>query len=187
MTKKILAFSLLTAIFLISCNEGTKTDNAEKSTTENTDVKTSDEIVTSSLKNKQGQTLDMTFNNTTNTAKIIFNGGEQIDLIGQQTGSGIWYKNENYELTGKGNNLSLTKDGKVIFEHQDDVPTTDGTNNEANNDITKLTQKEDMSAWWKGKRFENKRAIGNNPEEGGPDFLIINQDQTASYKVGDIV
>ena len=48
--------------------------------------------------------------------------------------------------TGKGNNLSLTKDGKVIFEHQDDVPTTDGTNNEANNDITKLTQKEDMSA-----------------------------------------
>lgn len=76
-----------------------------------------DVIVTSSLTNKEGQTLDMVFNNTTNTAKIYLDGGEQIELQGQTPGSGIWYKNDQYELRGKGENLELTKDGKIIFKN----------------------------------------------------------------------
>lgn len=76
-----------------------------------------DVIVTSSLTNKEGHTLDITFNNTTNTAKIYLNGGEQIDLVGQKPASGIWYKNDQYELRGKGENLELTKDGEIIFKN----------------------------------------------------------------------
>jgi membrane-bound inhibitor of C-type lysozyme len=76
-----------------------------------------DDIVTKSLKNKDGQTLDMTFNNTTNEAKIYLNGGEQIELVGQKPASGIWYKNDNYELRGKGDNVELTQDGKTVFKN----------------------------------------------------------------------
>lgn len=76
-----------------------------------------DEIVTSSLKDKKGQTLDITFNNTSNEAKVYLNGGEQIDLVGQQPASGIWYKNDHYELRGKGESVELTKDGKTVFKN----------------------------------------------------------------------
>lgn len=76
-----------------------------------------DDIVTSSIKNKEGQTLDMTFNNTTNEAKVYLDGGEQIDLVGQTPASGVWYKNENYELRGKGENVELTKNGKTVFKN----------------------------------------------------------------------
>ena len=57
---------------------------------------------------------------------------------------------------------------------------------EEKNAGTSQTDTENKSTWWKGMRFENNRTVGSNPEEGGADFLIINQDQTASYKVGDI-
>lgn len=76
-----------------------------------------DVIVTSSLTNKKRQTLNMVFNNTTNTAKIYLDGGEQIELQGQTPASGIWYKNDQYELRGKGEEVQLTKDGKVIFKN----------------------------------------------------------------------
>ncbi|RYM33301.1 hypothetical protein ERX46_10170 [Brumimicrobium glaciale] len=76
-----------------------------------------DDIVNYSLKNKEGQTLDMTFNNTENTVKVYLNGGEQIDLKGEKAASGIWYKNDQYELRGKGDGLKLSKDGETIFEN----------------------------------------------------------------------
>lgn len=78
-----------------------------------------DEIVSASIKNKEGQTLDMTFNNTTNEAKVYLDGGEQIDLKGQTPGSGIWYKNDHYELRGKGENVELTKDGVTVFKNEE--------------------------------------------------------------------
>ena len=74
-----------------------------------------DDIVKNRLKNKAGQTLDMTFNNTTNTVKVYLDGGEQIELSGERAASGIWYTNDHYELRGKGDNLTLKKDGKEIF------------------------------------------------------------------------
>ncbi|PWH81273.1 MliC family protein [Brumimicrobium oceani] len=74
-----------------------------------------DDIVNYSVKNKDGQTLDMTFNNTENTVKVYLDGGEQIDLKGEKAASGIWYKNDQYELRGKGENLELTKDGETVF------------------------------------------------------------------------
>jgi hypothetical protein len=75
-----------------------------------------DDIVSTSLKNKKGETLDMVFNYTTKKANVYLNGGEQIELLGQSPASGIWYKNDHYELTGKGENVILTKDEKTVFE-----------------------------------------------------------------------
>lgn len=76
-----------------------------------------DDIVQTSLKDKEGQTLNLTFNNTEGTVKAYLNGGEQIDLVAQKAASGIWYKNDQYELRGKGENLELTKDGKTVFKN----------------------------------------------------------------------
>ena len=76
-----------------------------------------DEMGSQSLKDKNGQTLDLTFNNTENTVKAYLNGGEQIDLVGEKPASGIWYKNDQYELRGKAEHLTLTKDGKTVFEN----------------------------------------------------------------------
>lgn len=77
-----------------------------------------DDVVRTSITNKEGRTLDMTFNNTENIVKVYLNGGEEIELMGQKAASGIWYKNDHYELRGKGENLKLTKDGKTVFENE---------------------------------------------------------------------
>ena len=66
---------------------------------------------------KDGQTLDITFNNTVGTAKAYLNGGEQIDLVAEKAASGFWYKNDQYELRGKGEKLELTKDGETVFKN----------------------------------------------------------------------
>lgn len=59
----------------------------------------------------------MTFNNTVGAVKAYLNGGEQIDLVEEKAASGIWYKNDHYELIGKGNSYILSKDGDIIFEN----------------------------------------------------------------------
>ena len=48
---------------------------------------------------------------------MYLDGGEELELAGQKPASGIWYKNDHYELRGKGENLELTKDGKTVFKN----------------------------------------------------------------------
>ena len=142
-----------------------------------------DAIITTSLKNKEGQTLDMTINNTTNTAKVYLDGGEQIDLKGQNPASGIWYKNDQYELRGKGNDITLTKDGVVVYEHNDDIvqtslknekgQTLDLTFNNTTNEVKAyldggdqielVGQKPASGIWYKNEHYE-LRGKGNNLE-----------------------
>ncbi|WP_027126536.1 MliC family protein [Gelidibacter mesophilus] len=116
MTKHILTMGVLATLFLNSCKETPKQNNAERPTTETV----ADDIVKSTSTDKNGKTLDIIYNNTKGTATITYNG-ETIDLIQEKSASGIWYKNENYELRGKGNDIQLSKNGNVIFEHQDDI------------------------------------------------------------------
>jgi hypothetical protein len=66
------------------------------------------------LKDKNGNLLKMVFVNSKNTVTLYINN-EVITLEGQRPASGIWYKNEQYELTGKGEQVTLSKLGKVIF------------------------------------------------------------------------
>lgn len=119
MTKIFLTIATASLIILTSCNETTKQESAETTTTEITDNK-ADDIVNATSTDKDGKTLDMSFNNTKGTATLNFNG-ETIELEEQKTASGFWYKNDHYELLGKGNDIELKKDGKVVFEHKDDI------------------------------------------------------------------
>lgn len=126
MKKTILTMTMLAALFLTSCKDNANKDNAENTTTETVE-NTKDDIVTSTSTNQDGDMLDMTFNNTKGTATVNFNG-ETIELNQEKAGSGIWYKNNTYELRGKGNDIQLTKDGNVVFKHEDDVVKTEAKN-----------------------------------------------------------
>ncbi|PIE97711.1 MAG: hypothetical protein CR988_06570 [Treponema sp.] len=76
-----------------------------------------DDVVFIKAKNSKGDVLDMKFNNTQGAVKVYFNGGKQIDLIQQKSASGIWYKNDIYELSGKGNHYTLKKGSKTLFKN----------------------------------------------------------------------
>ncbi|MFP3834722.1 MliC family protein [Chryseobacterium sp. SIMBA_028] len=124
MKRTIFITATLTALFLTSCNKEKSAIDSSSATTDSIASKPSDsgavsgsndEIVKSTSKDSSGKTLDMTFNNTKNTATVVFNN-ETIELQGQKPASGIWYKNDHYELRGKGEEIELTKDGKTVFK-----------------------------------------------------------------------
>ncbi|SEH28715.1 MliC family protein [Chryseobacterium culicis] len=123
MKKHIFIAAASAALFLTSCNKEKKATDASttvdsiasKPSDSAAVAGTQDEIVKSTSKDKNGKTLEMTFNNTKNTATVVFNN-ETIELQGQKPASGIWYKNDHYELRGKGEEIELTKDGKTVFK-----------------------------------------------------------------------
>src|SRR5690625_700973 len=115
MIKRIFAIGILSATVFISCKDNSKQENQDSPNTEQTASK---DVVTQSLTNKDGETLEMSFDNTEGKATVNFKG-ETINLEQERAASGIWYKNDQYELSGKGNDISLKKDGEVVFEHQD--------------------------------------------------------------------
>lgn len=119
MTKKIMTFAVLAALLLSACTGTSNKENAEATTTE----AISDEVITTTATDKEGQELKIVFNNTQGTATLDFNG-ETIELVQERAGSGFWYKNDTYELRGKGNDMDLTKDGEVVFTYKDDIVTS---------------------------------------------------------------
>ncbi len=118
---KFLTIVVASVLFLNSCKETPKQENTETTKTETLENDSEDAVlVTTTSTDKNGKKLEMAFNNTKGTATIKFNG-ETAELVSEKPASGIWYKNDLYELRGKGNDITLKKDGKVIFEHQDDI------------------------------------------------------------------
>ncbi|MBK1897696.1 MliC family protein [Chryseobacterium paridis] len=124
MKRNIFVATALVALFLTSCTKEKSTTDTSSAITDTLSSKPSDsatvssnkdEIVTSTAKDSKGKTLEMSFNNTKNTATVVFDK-ETIELQGQKPASGIWYKNDHYELRGKGEEIELTKDGKTVFK-----------------------------------------------------------------------
>lgn len=112
MKKTILSFVMLAALFFTSCTEETATNHTEV-TNEKTEIK--EDIVKTSSTNEQGNTLEMTFNNTKNIVTIEFEGITQ-ELSSERPASGIWYTNDEYELRGKGDAIELKKGEEVVFK-----------------------------------------------------------------------
>lgn len=108
-----LTIIIMAGIILISCDKFPKQE-AQKKASKISEIK-ADNIVSSTSTDKNGVILLMVFNKTKGTARIIFNR-ETIELINQNPGSGVWYKNNNYELRGKGNDIELKKDGEIVFK-----------------------------------------------------------------------
>ena len=74
-----------------------------------------DEIIKTVIAADDGEKMECIFNNTKNTATIIFQN-DTIQLDDMQPASGIWYEKDGYELRGKGTDVALSKNGKVIFQ-----------------------------------------------------------------------
>lgn len=173
MTKKILIISsFMVATVFTSCKNQEKQETPEANATEVTSPAT-DGIVNQSLTDSTGNKLDLAFDNVKDIVTISFKG-ETAELTSEKPASGIWYKNEHFELSGKGNDIQLMKDGKVIFEHQDDIVeieaksgkgdvlnmtfnNTDGTLKAYLNGGEQIDLKEEKSAsgiWYKNDHYE---------------------------------
>ncbi|WP_194766881.1 MliC family protein [Tamlana sp. I1] len=102
-----IGFSLNTCVF----HEKEATETTQSQILE----KATDEIVTSKVLDKNGNVLEMFFNNTKGYVILKFEG-KTLKLQRLRTGSGIWYKNTLYELRGKGKHLELTKGTETVFK-----------------------------------------------------------------------
>ena len=115
MTKNISIIALVLMVFLNSCKKTTNTHKTDITTTKKNE-QIVDYVTTSSFSDKDGKKIELLFNKSNGTASFKFNG-ETIELVAQRTASGIWYKNEQYELKGKGENIELTKNRNIILKN----------------------------------------------------------------------
>ncbi len=108
-------FAIIVTLLLGVCCQNKQNRCSENGIQQNqTDVLP--EKIKKSFTNKEGRQLNIIFNNSKNTATVCFQG-KQIELTRKITASGICYQNNHYQLQGKGNNISLKRDGHVLFEH----------------------------------------------------------------------
>lgn len=116
MTKQF--FIMLTLVFaslLTACKGGVKRENTADSTAK-VSIASSDDIVTQSLVDEQGERLELIFDNAKDLVTIHFRG-DTAALPSQKPASGIWYENDRYELRGKGKQITLIKDGETVFKN----------------------------------------------------------------------
>ena len=132
---RILTLAMLSVISLNACKDKPKDENPETINAQSVETP-ADDIVTSNLTDKDGKELRMRFNNTKGTVTVNLDG-ENILMYQERAASGIWYKNDHHELRGKGNDIQLRKDGKVVFEHQDDIVNIEAKND--NGDVLNMT------------------------------------------------
>lgn len=118
MIKNHLKCLVLAGLLLCACQQPTTGEKQSGNSTQLSDS-TAHNIIQKTLRNEAGVPMDMTFDNTDNTATVEFRGAV-IKLKQQPAGSGIWYTNDEYELRGKGNDMTLSKDGEVIFRTGED-------------------------------------------------------------------
>lgn len=113
-TTLLLVFSVL----LSSCNQLHFTDKKDEVLNQQQAIDpTAGEIVTATFFDKNNAAIRMIFDNTKNSATVYIDS-DTIALEGQKAASGIWYKNDHYELRGKGANVELTRDGETIFKNE---------------------------------------------------------------------
>lgn len=113
MEKLNLIIAVLFVMVMNSCNNDHSSKDLNNNSSKTPRVSHHD-IVQRTLKNREGEILELIFDNTAMNVLIKYQG-KQIVLTEQQTGSGIRYTNDQYELRGKGEDLHLSKNGEVIF------------------------------------------------------------------------
>lgn len=187
MKKLTFILAAIVLLFAAACNNSKKNqDNSEE--------------ITATINNSKGETLNITYNNTAETATIVFNG-ETIALKQQPSASGIHYANDTYEYTEWQDEIELKKNGEVVFSNKGEyaeatfnfidadgkvltviydtsgeTPTVTVTYEE-HKDVV-LTQIPE-SAWAKGAEYENETLKWVSNENGGD--LTVNG-KTISFK-----
>lgn len=130
MKKTLFLISILVVLLVMACGDMNTTKDAAEETTESAVADTSN-IVTLSLNDEDGNSIDLLFDYNKDVVILKYLGAEEI-LTSQKPASGMWYANENYEMSGKGNDLTLTKNGKVIYEHKDEMLIQQARNDKGN-------------------------------------------------------
>lgn len=74
----------------------------------------------------------------------------------------------------KKNNIFFKKSGKKLMDSKKNM-------------WINMNTQETITPWFVDRILVNSRPVGLNPEEGGADFMKINSDHTAEYKVGDMI
>jgi len=77
---------------------------------------TQNNIVYTRITNRQGELLEIIFNNNRNDAIVMFNG-QEIALRGEETASGIKYTNNQYVFTQWKDDIEFKKDGIILFKY----------------------------------------------------------------------
>lgn len=95
--------------FVVSCNKKSAQVKNDSNIESNKEVK-------ETLVDKRGNKLELSFDSKSNSATIYLSN-KKVELKQQRVASGVWYKNEEYELRGKGDELELTQNGKIIFSN----------------------------------------------------------------------
>lgn len=114
MEKQVLIILAMIGLFLISCNDTSQSRRSIE--TAKAEKTRRDDIIIATNLDKKGNKLEVTFNNTKNTAILKLNG-ETIELVADNTmASGIHYKNEHYNYTNWHKITKVEKDGEIIFE-----------------------------------------------------------------------
>lgn len=113
MEKKILSLAIIAMISTISCKEKSGETNAVISTKE---VTPANKETMSVATNETGEKLTMIFDIAKESAKVIWKQ-DTILLKEQISASGFWYKNDEFELRGKGEKVEFSKAGKSIFKN----------------------------------------------------------------------
>ncbi len=169
----ILAATVL--LFATACNSNKKAQESNK-------------LQTTIFGNSNGDSIQVTYDTTAETATVVFNG-ETLVLQQQPSASGIVYKNDQYEYTEWQDEVELTQNGSVIFSNvvtntgmvntftdadgNTLVVTYDTTGEVPTATITYGDYKEvDLSqipesAWAKGAEYANETLKWVNNAEGG--------------------
>ena len=93
MKSNLIYFCICIGIFFCSCKENKKQEKVETPIETSTQSENKN-LISSTVTDKNGQVLEMSFDNEKNIAFLKLNG-EKIILQGQAAASGIWYKNIN--------------------------------------------------------------------------------------------
>lgn len=75
------------------------------------------QIIKTEIVEYNGVKLRMDFNEVKESVTVLFQE-DTVELFDQHPASGIWYKNDSYELRGKGKEVQLSKEGEVIFSNE---------------------------------------------------------------------
>lgn len=110
MMKKLFAIAVVAGLLFTAC-KGNKTEK---------EVQADENVVKTTLTDRDGKTLGIAFNNDKGTATIYFDN-DTIELKGDTVASGLKFSNDEYTYTEWKSNFTLKRGDQIIATNEDDV------------------------------------------------------------------
>ena len=115
MEKNILGLAIIAILSMVSCKDKVGKMNMIESAEKVETTKSLDKI-TSIATNEAGEKLTMIFDASKGIAEVVWKQ-DTIVLKEEKTASGFWYKNDQFELRGKGEKVDFSKDARLVFKN----------------------------------------------------------------------